>query len=72
MDFSEIKTIVMDAGINLLLGIIILVVGLFSHSLAGKTSFKQQTLPEAGPVLSELFQKSRQDSSYSSGSAHCC
>lgn len=55
MDFSEIKTIVMDAGINLLLGIIILVVGLFLTHWLVKLLSSSKLFQRLDPSLASFF-----------------
>jgi len=51
MDFSEIKTIVTGAGINLLLGIIILVVGLFLTHWIVKLACSRKLFQKLDPSL---------------------
>ncbi|MBR4186684.1 MAG: mechanosensitive ion channel family protein [Clostridia bacterium] len=55
MDFTEIKTIVMDAGINLLLGIIILIVGLFLTHWIVKLISQSKTFGKLDPSLQSFF-----------------
>ncbi len=55
MDFTELKTIVMDAGINLLLGIIILVVGLFLVHWFVKLITTRKLFQRLDPSLASFF-----------------
>ena len=55
MDFSEIKTIVMDAGTNLLFGIIILVVGLFLVHWIVKLLSTRKIYHKLDPSLASFF-----------------
>ena len=55
MDFSELKTIVMDAGVNLLLGIIILVVGLFLVHWIVKLLTSRKLFQRLDPSLASFF-----------------
>ena len=55
MDFTEIKTIVMDAGINLLIGIIILIVGLFLTHWIVKLISQSKPFGKLDPSLQSFF-----------------
>ena len=55
MDFNDLKTIIMDAGINLLLGIIILVVGLFLTHWIVKLISQSKTFGKLDPSLQSFF-----------------
>ena len=55
MDFSELKTIVMDAGLNLLLGIIVLVLGLFLVHWIIKLLSGSKPFQKLDPSLQSFF-----------------
>ena len=55
MDFTELKSIVMDAGINLLFGIIILVVGLFLTHWIVKLISQSKAFVKLDPSLQSFF-----------------
>ena len=55
MDFSELKTIVMDAGANLLFGIIILIVGLFLTHWLVRLICSTRLFKKLDPSLQSFF-----------------